>query len=127
MNGGDSRLKGIRSATWRAHRGFESHRERDCSSVGELSDKVVDALNSESWRGQLIKLSEVEVRATYPDLVVASVGAIRKDMPGDVVTAWVLFDGTHGISVNTRTRIRDQEKAPVASDLKLIVKYQEVK
>ena len=30
----------------------------------------------------------------------------------------VLFDGTHGIDVNTSTRIRDQERAPIAADLK---------
>ena len=32
--------------------------------------------------------------------------------------ARVLFDGTNGLSVNTRTRLRDQERAPVAADLK---------
>ena len=32
--------------------------------------------------------------------------------------ARVLFDGTHGLSVNSRTRIRDQERAPIAADLK---------
>ena len=37
---------------------------------------------------------------------------------GGEVSARVLFDGTHGLSLNTRTRIRDQERSPVASDLK---------
>ena len=32
--------------------------------------------------------------------------------------ARVLFDGTNGISLNSRTRIRDQERAPIDSDLK---------
>ena len=41
--------------------------------------------------------------STPPDLVVASLKAARKDKPCGVVTARVLFDGTHGISVNTRT------------------------
>ena len=30
----------------------------------------------------------------------------------------MLFDGTHGLSVNSRTRLRDQERAPIAADLK---------
>ena len=34
------------------------------------------------------------------------------------VTARVLFDGTHGINVNSRIRLRDQERAPIAADLK---------
>ena len=35
-----------------------------------------------------------------------------------VVSARVLFDGSNGIPVNQRTRIRDQERAPIAADLK---------
>ena len=50
--------------------------------------------------------------------MVASLGANRKDKPNGEVSARVLFDGTHGLSVNRRTRIRDQERAPTASDLK---------
>ena len=30
----------------------------------------------------------------------------------------VLFDGTHGLCVNTRTRLRDQERSPIVADLK---------
>ena len=37
---------------------------------------------------------------------------------GGVVSARVLFDGTNGIAVNSRTRIRDQERAQIAADLK---------
>ena len=54
----------------------------------------------------------------YPDLVIASLGAQRKEKPGGKISARVLFDGTHGLSVNSMTRIRDQERAPIAADLK---------
>ena len=43
---------------------------------------------------------------------------MKKDKPGGVVTARVLFDGRNGIPVFWRTRILDQERAPVASDIK---------
>ena len=33
-------------------------------------------------------------------------------------TARVLFDGTHGLCVDSRMRLRDQERAPIAADLK---------
>ena len=36
---------------------------------------------TEAARGQVLILSEHEARRTYPDLVVASLGAIRKDKP----------------------------------------------
>ena len=58
----------------------------------------------------MLKLREEEARAKFPNLVVASLGALKKDKPDGTVTARVLFDGTHGIQVNRRTRIRDQER-----------------
>ena len=35
-----------------------------------------------------------------------------------MITARILFDGTNGVSINSRTRIRDQETAPSAADHK---------
>ena len=64
---------------------------------GELSERVVDVRDDQSSRRQLIKLSDVEARARYPDHIVASLGAIRMDTPGGVVTTRVLFDGTHAM------------------------------
>ena len=92
--------------------------DRNYTSSQELSDKVVDVLEDQARRGQVLKLTEPEARARFPYFVVASLGANRKDKPNGTVTARVLFDGTHGISVNKRTRIRDQERAPIAADLK---------
>ena len=91
---------------------------RNDSTIDDLEDKVVEVLDDQAASGQIIKLSEPEARASFPGPVVASFGANRKDKPNGVVTARVLFDGTHGISVNNRTTIRDQERTPVASDLK---------
>ena len=75
-------------------------------------------MEDQAKRGQVLKLSEDEARARFPNLVVASLGAQRKEKPGGVVTARILFNGTHGIDVNTSTRIRAQERAPIAADLK---------
>ena len=69
-----------------------------------------------------MRYSEREARELYPNLTVASLGAIRKEKPGGVITARVLFDGTHGIAVNHRTRVRDQERAPIAADIKRIMR-----
>ena len=75
-------------------------------------------LNDQSSRCQILKLPVAEARLQFPRLVVASLGATRKDKPGGVFSARVLFDGSNGIPVNRRFRLRDQERAPVASDLK---------
>ena len=39
-----------------------------------------------------------------------------------MVTARVLFDGSNGTHVNRRTRIRDQERSPIASDIKRMMR-----
>ena len=88
------------------------------ATVAGLADKVLAVLEDQVSRGQVRKYTEAEAVAMYPGLVIASLGANRKDKPNGVVTARVLHDGTNGLAVNTRTRIRDQERSPIASDLK---------
>ena len=83
-----------------------------------LEQQVLDVVHYQATRSQVLVLSEMEAKLRYPDLVIASLGAQRKEKPGGKITARVLFDGTHGLSVNSRTRIRDQERAPNAADLK---------
>ena len=39
-------------------------------------------MEDQTSRGQVLKLTETEARLRFPDLVVASLGAIRKDKPG---------------------------------------------
>ena len=75
-------------------------------------------VEDQTSRGQLIKLSEDEAKARYPNLVIASLGANREDKPNGEISARVFFDGTNGLQVNTRTRLRDQERSPIAADLK---------
>ena len=88
------------------------------STLREFETQVLDVMHDQASRGQIIVMTESEARSKYPNLVVASLGAQRKQKPGGKATARVLFDGTHGLSVNTKTRLRDQERGPIAADLK---------
>ena len=88
------------------------------STLWHFEKQVIQVLEDQADRGQVLKLSEGEARARYPGLVGASLGAQRKEKPNGEISAWVLFDGTNGIHVNKRTRIRDQERSPIASDVK---------
>ena len=88
------------------------------STLREFETQVLDVMHDQASRGQIIVMTESEARTKYPNLVVASLGAQRKQKPGGKITARVLFDGTHGLSVNTKTRLRDQERGPIAADLK---------
>ena len=91
---------------------------QNCSSITEHASWVIVVLNDQSSRGQILKLTEAEARVQFLHLVVASLGAQRKDKPGRIISARVLFDGSNGTPVNRRTRLRDQERAPVASGLR---------
>ena len=63
-----------------------------------FSDKVLAVLEDQATRGQVIEMTEHETHQRHPDLVVASLGAQRKDKPGGAVQARVLFEGTHAYS-----------------------------
>ena len=92
---------------------------RNYSTLQPLEQQVLDVMHDQATRGQVLVLSETEAKLRYPDLVisVAWCPAEKRNLGGKI-TARVLFDGTHGLSVNSRTRIRDQEQAPIAADLK---------
>ena len=102
--------------------GAEGAWRSNYASIDELADKVDEVMEDQAMRGQVIRLSESEARSQFPNLVVASPGAQRKEKAGGVVTARVLFDGTHGISVNSQIRVRDQERSPIAADIKRILR-----
>ena len=76
----------------------------------------VEALNDRSWA--CTQSERTRGPQGDPHLVVASLEAIRKDKPNVVFAARVFFDGTHGISVNWRARLRDQERGPMAVGIK---------
>ena len=72
--------------------------------------------------GKALKMSESEARARFgPELVVASLGALVKGGAGDDVKIRLLYDGTHGVQVNERIRVRDRDRMPSAPDLKRVL------
>ena len=95
---------------------------RNYSTVQGLADKVEAVLDDHAVRGQVLRLTETEARTRYPNLTVPSLGAIKKEKSTGEITARVLFDGTHGIDVNRRTRVRDQERGPIAADIKRVLR-----
>ena len=88
------------------------------TTLAPLEEQVLEVLHEQASRGQIIVLPEQEAKERYPSLVIASLGAKRKEKPDGRITARVLFDGTNGLEVNKRTGVRHQGKGPVAADLK---------
>ena len=95
---------------------------KNYSTLSSFRAEVEEVLRDQAGRGQVLILPEVEARNRFPNLVVASLGAQRKEKPGGIVSARVLFDGTNGNFVNTSTHLSAQERAPVAPHLKRLVR-----
>ena len=99
----------------------DSWTQRNYSSVADLTDKVLDVLSDQSERGHVLRLTELEARRRYPDLVAAPIGALWNDKPagggggggggGPVVT-----DPTGSLS--TEGAGSETKRAPVEADLK---------
>ena len=87
-------------------------------AVATLSSEVTDVLEDHARRLHFLKLTEQEARSRYLGLVAASLGANKKEKPEGVITARVLHDGTDGVCVNRRIRLRDQERSQIAPDIK---------
>jgi len=88
------------------------------------------AVEKELWkqveRSQCLALTPEEAAEKYGDtLIVASLGALVKetDERGEVRVR-VLFDGTFGVPLNDRIRVRDQEQFPGGNDLKRLLREQ---
>ena len=94
---------------------------KNYSTLSSFRAEVEEVLRDQAGRGQVQIMPEAEARKRFPNLVVASLGAQKKEKPG-VISARVLFDGTNGNFVNTSTHLRDQEWAPVAPDLKRLMR-----
>jgi len=90
------------------------------TSVKLLQKEVVKELEDLDARGLTLKLTEDEARTRYGgELVVAPLGAIQKRIEDDgTKIIRLLFDGTHGVPVNPRIKVLDQERFPGAPDLK---------
>ena len=83
---------------------------KNYSTLSSFRAEVEKVLRDQAGRGQVLIMPEVEARNRFPNLVVASLGAQKKEKPGGVVSARVLFDGTNGNFVNNSTHLRDQEQ-----------------
>ena len=95
---------------------------KNFSTLSSFIAEVEEALRDQAGRGQVMILPEAEARNRFTNLVVASVGAQKKEKPGGVVSARLLFDGTNGNFANTSTHLRDQERTPVAPGLKRLMR-----
>ena len=91
---------------------------RNYSTLQAFEEQILEVTHDQASRGQIITLTETEKKNRFPNLVIASLGEQRKEKPGGKITARVSFDGTRGLCVNSRTRLRDQERAPIAADLR---------
>ena len=95
------------------------------ASAKEFLDAVEEQLEQSVSKGQAVMLTEAEARRKYGrKLVVASLGAQWKNgakESGDLVVR-LLFDGTHGVPVNSSIRVRDQDKGLAAPDVKCVLR-----
>ena len=57
------------------------------STLREFETRVLDVMHDQASRGQVTIMTEAEAKTKYPNLVVTSLGAQRKQKPGGKITA----------------------------------------
>ena len=80
--------------------------------------EVQSQFQEEEKLGAMVEMDVSEAKARYGNrLAVASLGAIEKKNG----TYRVVHDGTHGIGINPRIKVRDQLKSPGAGDVRAVL------
>ena len=77
---------------------------QNCQSVPPLLTKVQEVLSDQALRRQVVVLTETEARIRYPNLVVASLGALRKEKSGGEITTSVCVTGQTALTRISVTR-----------------------
>ncbi len=86
-----------------------------------IHEQLVDAVE----RQLALRLTVAEAARSYPDLTVNSLNAVAKlDDTGTVTNVRLVLDGTHGVVVNRAIKQRDQDRCPVAGDVRRVQREQ---
>jgi hypothetical protein len=82
-----------------------------------VKQQVADDVNI----GRIVVTSKREARDKFKDrLVIASIGAVPKDLEWSELR--VVFDGTNGIQVNSRIRLKDRQRFPLVDDAEALLR-----
>ncbi len=86
-----------------------------------IHEQLVDAVE----RQLALRLTVAEAAKRFPDLTVNSLNAVAKvDDAGSVTNVRLVLDGTHGVVVNRAIKQRDQDRCPVAGDVRRVQREQ---
>ena len=89
------------------------------------ADDIEKQVEEHVARGLAIKLTAEEAAKKCARLSVNSLGAVEKgDQQGSLFGVRIVMDGTHGVQVNKRIRVRDQDLCPIAVDVKRVQRAQ---
>jgi hypothetical protein len=95
-------------------------------SAKEATEDLAMALREQATRGHVIELSEDKALDLYGKrLIIAALAAIPKAGADGSITFRIIHDGTNGVHLNSRIRVRDAGQFPTAPDLKLSLRMQE--
>ena len=110
------------SDTWEHYQGSINENYTSATAHPEALEKM---LRDKVTEKKAFTLSLAEAKHRYGSkLTVASLGALAKSTSAEEeITLRLLFDGTHGVQVNTNIRVRDQQQTPGAPDLKLMLRH----
>ncbi len=90
------------------------------AELAEVRNQLEELVRS----GKALKLDPAELQRRWPDAAVASLGVLVKSLPDGSRKLRLLYDGTYGVDVNPRIRVRDQIRGPCTADVKRVLRAQ---
>ncbi len=105
---------------WESERATVGEAWRDNYQSASLHrEAIMEQLLDSVDRGLALRMKPDEAEHHFPGLSINSLGGVAKlSDAGEVVGVRIVMDGTHGVVVNSAIRQRDQDRCPIASDVK---------
>ena len=99
--------------------GVETEREvENYRSTEGYEERIKELFEEEAGLGWMVEMTDEQARELYGDkLHVAALGVVVEQEKFRVV-----HDGTHGVGVNHRIRVRDQVRSPTAGEAKTLLR-----
>ena len=105
---------------------YEGAENLNYRSATKHPSQLQAILDEKAESGKAWRMSLKEARSRFGSrLTIASLGALVKstDPDGNPILR-LLFDGTHGVRVNSAIRVRDQQQTPMTGDIKTMLRVQ---
>ncbi len=106
---------------WRVPWGSGSW-QRNYGSADAVQDELEKQLDELVRLDKAGRATVEQIKTWWPDAAVASLGALVQLRPDGDLKVRALYDGTRGVDINPKIRVRDKDRGPATADVRCVMR-----